>query len=108
MYLKLVCLQTYIKMKRYLMFIALLGLGFSACKKEEAVKPKEETIVIDGEEFGKDFVYTTTSKILNIPKDSIHYNSKTHTLNIDYLNFSMNMDKFATDLRTAKAGKLWK
>ncbi len=92
-------------MKRYLMFIALLGLGFGACKKEESVKPKEETIIIDGEEFGKDFVYSTTSKILNIPKDSIYYNPKTHTLNIDYLNFFMDMDKFGPDLRYAKTGK---
>jgi hypothetical protein len=91
--------------KRYFLFIALPGLGFGACKKEESVKPKEETILIDGEEFGKDFVYSTTSKILNIPKDSIYYNPKTHTLNIDYLNFSMDMDKFGPDLRYAKTGK---
>ncbi len=88
------------------MFVALLGLGFGACKKEESVKPKEDTILIDGEEFGKEFVYRATSKILNIPKDSIYYNAATHTLNIDYLNFSMDMEKFATDLRTAKAENL--
>jgi hypothetical protein len=92
--------------KRYLVFIALLGLGFGACKKEETVKPKEETILIDGEEYGKDFVYTTTAKILAQPKDSIYYNRETHTLNIDYLNFKMDMEMFATDLRNAKAGKL--
>lgn len=93
-------------MKRYIVFVALLGLGFSACKKEEATKPKEETILIDGEEFDKEFVYRATSKILNIPKDSIYYNPKTHTLNIDYLNFSMDMEKFANDLRTARAERL--
>jgi hypothetical protein len=87
-------------------FVALLGLGFGACKKEESAKTKEDTILIDGEEFGKEFVYRATSKILNIPKDSIYYNSKTHTLNIDYLNFSMDIEKFANDLRTARAEKL--
>lgn len=93
-------------MKRYIVFVVLLGLGFSACKKEETTKPKEETILIDGEEFDKEFVYRATSKILNIPKDSIYYNPKTHTLNIDYLNFSMDMEKFANDLRTARAERL--
>jgi len=105
MYLKLVCLQTYKEMKRYLMFIALLGLGFGACKKEEAVKSKEETILIDGEEYEKDFVYKTTSRILALPKDSIYYNPLTHTLNIDYLNFSMDIEKFGPDLRNVKTGK---
>ena len=38
-------------MKRYLMFIALLGLGFGACKKDDAAKSKEDTIIIDGEEY---------------------------------------------------------
>ena len=88
------------------MFIALLGLGFSACKKEESAKPKEDTILIDGEDFGKEFVYTTAAKILAQPKDSIYYNAETHTLNIDYLNLKMDMEMFATDLRNAKAGKL--
>ncbi|WP_454880348.1 hypothetical protein [Sphingobacterium detergens] len=92
-------------MKRYLLFIALLGLGFGACKKEEAAKPKEDTILIDGEEYDKEFVYRTTAKILAQPKDSIYYNPKTHTLNIDYLDFSMDIEKFATDLRYEKTGK---
>ncbi|WP_282638636.1 hypothetical protein [Sphingobacterium thalpophilum] len=92
-------------MKRYLVFVALLGLGFSACKKEEATKPKDETILVDGEEYDKEFVYTTVAKILAQPKDSIYYNPNTHTLNIDYLNFSMNMDKFGPDLWYAKTGK---
>lgn len=93
-------------MKRYILFVTLLGLGFGACKKEESAKPKEDTILIDGEEFEKEFVYRATSKILNIPKDSIYYNPTTHTLNIDYLDFSMDMEKFAADLRTARAEKL--
>lgn len=88
------------------MFIALLWLGFGACKKEESAKPKEDTILIDGEEFEKEFVYRATSKILDLPKDSIYYNPKTHTLNVDYLDFSMDMEKFAADLRTARAENL--
>ncbi|MEZ0454740.1 hypothetical protein ABTW24_24340 [Sphingobacterium thalpophilum] len=95
-------------MKRYSVFIALLGLGFSACKKEQATEPEKqilETILVDGEEYDKEFVYTTVAKILAQPKDSIYYNPNTHTLNIDYLNFSMNMDKFGPDLWYAKTGK---
>lgn len=93
-------------MKRYLVFVALLGLGFGACKKEEATKPKVETILIDGEEFDKEFVYTTAARILAQPKDSIYYNAETHTLNIDYLDLKMDMNLFSTDLRNAKAGNL--
>ncbi|WP_454880370.1 hypothetical protein [Sphingobacterium detergens] len=93
-------------MKRYLLFIAMLGLGFGACKKEESAKPKEDTILIDGEEYDKEFVYKTTAKILAQPKDSIYYNAETHTLNIDYLDIKMDMNLFGPDLKKAKAGKL--
>lgn len=88
------------------MFIALLGLGFGACKKDDAAKSKEDMIIIDGEEYDKEFVYRTTARILAQPKDSIYYNPKTHTLNIDYLDFSMDMNKFGPDLRYAKANNL--
>lgn len=93
-------------MKRYFLCVALLGLGLSACKKEQTEKLKEDAILIDGEEFERDFVYRNAARILNMPKDSIYYNPQTHTLNIDYINFSMDMEIFAIDLRNAKAKNL--
>ncbi|WP_293953834.1 MULTISPECIES: hypothetical protein [unclassified Sphingobacterium] len=93
-------------MKRYLVFVALLGLGLGACKKEESTKPKDDIILIDGEEFEKEFVYRATSKILNVPKDSIYYSAATFTLNIDYLELKIDLKVFAQDLRTARAEKL--
>ncbi|GAA4178188.1 MULTISPECIES: hypothetical protein [Sphingobacterium] len=60
-------------MKRYLLFIALLGLGFGACKKEEAAKPSIETIKIAGHEYPKDSTFTVFSKYSGLPLEGLKF-----------------------------------
>jgi len=60
-------------MKRYLLFIALLGLGFGACKKEEATKPPVETIKIAGHEYPKDSTFAVFSKYSGLPLEGLKF-----------------------------------
>ena len=63
-------------MKRYLTFIALLGLGFGACKKEQAAeseKPSVETIKIAGHDYPKDSTFTVFSKYSGLPKEDLKF-----------------------------------
>jgi hypothetical protein len=63
-------------MKRYLMFIALLGLGFSACKKEQASapeKPTVETIKIAGHDYPKDSTLTVFAQYSGLPKEDLKF-----------------------------------
>lgn len=63
-------------MKRYLTFIALLGLGFGACKKEEPSEPKKqilETIKIAGHEYPKDSTFTVFAKYSGLPKEDLKF-----------------------------------
>ncbi|MDF2857576.1 MAG: hypothetical protein K0Q87_3427 [Neobacillus sp.] len=61
-------------MKRYLLFIALLGLGFGACKKEhagESEKEAVETIKIAGFSYPKDSTFTVFAKYSGLPKEDL-------------------------------------
>ncbi|MGE8379670.1 MAG: hypothetical protein ACN6PN_15000 [Sphingobacterium sp.] len=63
-------------MKRYLLFIALLGLGFGACKKEQATEPEKpsvETIKIAGHEYPKDSTFTVFSKYSGLPIEGLKF-----------------------------------
>ncbi|WP_293943844.1 MULTISPECIES: hypothetical protein [unclassified Sphingobacterium] len=63
-------------MKRYLMFIALLGLGFGACKKEQATEPEKSTIEmikIAGHYYPKDSTFTVFSKYSGLPKEDLKF-----------------------------------
>lgn len=63
-------------MKRYLMFVALLGLGFGACKKEQAgepEKPSVETIKIAGHDYPKDSTFTVFAQYSGLPKEDLKF-----------------------------------
>ncbi|MGJ1271411.1 hypothetical protein ACR78N_07740 [Sphingobacterium siyangense] len=64
-------------MKRYLTFIALLGLGFGACKKEhtgESDKSSVETIKIAGHYYPKDSIMNVFEKYSGFTKDKFIFN----------------------------------
>ena len=73
-------------MKRYLMFVALLGLGFGACKKEEAAQPNQETIdgskyvIIDGIKYEIDVLKAKMAKFFNLETSKIGYSVENQSL----------------------------
>ena len=73
-------------MKRYLLFIALLGLGFGACKKEEPSKPEQENIdsskyvIIDGIKYEIDILKAKMAKFFSLEKDVIGYSAENQSL----------------------------
>ena len=68
------------------MFIALLGLGFGACKKEQPSKPDQETIdsskyvIIDGTKYEIDILKAKMAKFFGLEKDVIGYSPENQSL----------------------------
>lgn len=66
-------------MKRYLVFIALLGLGFGACKKDRVVEPEHqnvETIKIAGHVYPKDSIMNVFEKYSGFTKERFIFNQE--------------------------------
>ncbi|MGE8301121.1 hypothetical protein [Sphingobacterium paramultivorum] len=66
-------------MKRYLVFVALLGLGFGACKKEQASEPEKptvETIKIAGHDYPKDSIMNVFEKYSGFTKERFIFNQE--------------------------------
>jgi hypothetical protein len=72
--------------KRYLVFVALLGLGFGACKKDQPSKPDQETIdsskyvIIDGTKYEIDILKAKMAKFFGLEKDVIGYSPENQSL----------------------------
>ncbi|WP_312334704.1 hypothetical protein [Sphingobacterium sp.] len=66
-------------MKRYLVFVALLGLGSGACKKDRAVEPEKqnvETIKIAGYVYPKDSIMNVFEKYSGFTKERFIFNQE--------------------------------
>jgi hypothetical protein len=66
--------------------VALLGLGFGACKKEESAKPDQETIdsskyvIIDGTKYEIAVLKAYIAKFFNLEIDVIGYSVENQSL----------------------------
>ncbi|WP_426791811.1 hypothetical protein [Sphingobacterium sp. WOUb80] len=73
-------------MKRYLVFIALLGLGFGACKKEESLKSDQETVdtskyvIINGMTYEIAVLKAKMAKFFNLEVDKIGFSAENQSL----------------------------
>lgn len=94
-------------MKRNLLLYLLLGLGLSACNKDDSAKPnteltQENTVLIKGEEYTVDFVIKTISQISKIPVADLYYDETSHAVKITYSTLEFQLDLFADDLKRIK------
>jgi hypothetical protein len=67
------------KMKKFSIFVALLGLGFGACKKEQAAEPEKvlvETIKIAGNTYPKDSLINVFEKYSGFAKNRFIFNQE--------------------------------
>lgn len=97
-------------MKRNILLSILLGLGLSACNKDDSVRPdteiiNENIVSIKGEEYDIEFVITTIALISNISASDLYYDKVTHSLKIKHSTMELPLDLFSYDLNRLKKGE---
>ena len=83
----------------------ILGLGFSACKKEDSVKSEPElveTIIIKGKQYDLNYIKRGLSIILNAPVDQIIYDSERHFFSLKGYVMEINPDNEIDDILKLK------
>jgi len=94
-------------MKKCILFITLLGLGLSACKKEEITKAdtepiEENSLSINGETYSVQFITKTAAYILNLSSDKFSVNIDRNTIDLKEYDMSIPLTDLSSDLKRIK------
>ncbi|MGE8376706.1 MAG: hypothetical protein ACN6PN_00095 [Sphingobacterium sp.] len=89
-------------MKRYLMFIALLGLGFGACKKEQAAEPNQDTFELKNEKFNIEETKKLFSMLVGLPKEDLTFVRDSLGFRYKNIEHIHKIEPFMEDLRELK------
>lgn len=94
-------------MKRNILFLTLLGLGLSACKKEEIAKLEPESteknyLIVNGETYSVEFITKTAAYVLNLPSDKFSVNIDKNTIDLKEYDMSIPLTDLSSDLKRIK------
>ncbi|WP_286752472.1 MULTISPECIES: hypothetical protein [Sphingobacterium] len=89
-------------MKRYLLFIALLGLGFGACKKEQAAEPDQDSFVLKNERFSIEETKKLFSILVGLPKDDLTFVKDSLGFRYKNIEHIHKIEPFMEDLKELK------
>lgn len=89
-------------MKRYLLFIALLGLGFGGCKKEDSVKPNQDTFELNNEKFDIEETKKLFSILVGLPKEELTFVKDSLGFKYKNIEHIHKIEPFLEDLKELK------
>lgn len=89
-------------MKKYLLFITMLGLGFSGCKKEDGVRPDQDTFELNNEKFDIEETKKLFSTLVGLPKEELTFVKDSLGFRYKNIEHIHKIEPFMEDLKELK------